>query len=238
MIRALAFGQYRFKNSFAHKLDSRLKLIFVVVLSILIFLINDINRILFFSFFILIVILLSKIELKNILKNLKPFYLMFIFIFLMYLIFSRNNLVQGFIAIWRFLMLLVMSFALTYTTTISSLVAAVESLAMPLKLFGIKPRNIALMISMAIRFVPAMFINLSREKEAMASRLADFRKFKHIRLMILSLLDRMLKSASTLSDALHSRLYNENAENHRILRLSAYDYISAAMFIVFIFVIY
>lgn len=164
--------------------------------------------------------------------------MMAVFIFLMYLIFSRNSLSQGFIAIWRFLMLLVMSFVLTYTATISSLIAAVEGLLQPLKLFGIKPRNIALMISMAMRFVPSMFINLSRAREAMASRLADFRKFRHIKLVIFSLLDRMLKSASTLTDALHSRLYDENAENHKMLRFSAYDYVSALVFIVFVFIIY
>ncbi|MBI2653324.1 energy-coupling factor transporter transmembrane protein EcfT [Candidatus Woesearchaeota archaeon] len=238
MIKALAFGQYRFKNSLVHKLDSRVKLLFVVILSILIFLINDGKRSLFFSLFILVVVLLSKIEFKNILNNLKPFYLMLVFIFLMYLIFSRNKLAQGFIAIWRFLMLIIMSFVLTYTTTISSLIAAVESLAKPLKFFRVKPRNAALMISIAIRFVPVMFINLSRAREAMASRLADFRKFRHIKLMIFSLLGRMLKSASALSDALHSRLYNENAENHKILRLSRYDYLSLLVFIVFVFVIY
>jgi len=135
-------------------------------------------------------------------------------------------------------MLLIISFVLTYTTTTSSLVAAVENLAKPLRLFGIKPRNVALMISMAMRFVPAMFISLSRAREAMASRLADFRKFRHIKLMVFSLLEGMLKSASTLSDALQSRLYNENLESYKILKLSIYDYISAALFLVFILIIY
>jgi len=94
VIKALAFGQYKFRNSFTHKLDPRLKLVFIVILSILVFFIDDGKRMLFFSLFILIVILLSKIELKNILKNLRPFYLIFVFIFLMYFIFSRDNLAQ------------------------------------------------------------------------------------------------------------------------------------------------
>lgn len=240
MLKKLSFGQYAYKNSPIHRLDSRLKIFYTLTLSILIFLVNDIGRIIIFSLFIFAVILLARLGIKNLIGNLRPFLFIFAFIFIMYLLFSRNQLWQGVTAIWRFLMLIIVSLILTYTTTISSLVNAIERLAMPLKFAGVKPRNIAVMISITIRFVPLMFVNLEKLREAMLARLSNFRKLKHLKLIVLALLERMLKSASNLSDAMQSRLYNEDIEIHKILRLGRYDYASIALISAFAlaFIIY
>lgn len=238
MIRRLSFGQYAYKKSFVHKLDPRLKLVCVLALSILVFVIRDFSDILIFSFFIVMVILLSRLDIGNLARNLRPFFLMFAFIFAMYAIFSRNQLQQGLIAIWRFLMLITISAVLTFTTTISSLITAIERLTKPLKILGVKPRNVAVMISAAIRFVPVMFLNLERLKEAMLARLADFRKLRYIKLVTIVLLERMLKSASNLSDAMQSRLYNENAESSKALKLGKYGYIAVVFVLIIVLIIY
>ena len=232
------FGQYKHRNSIIHKLDSRLKLFYVIILSILVFTIEDSLSILIFSSFIVIVILLSKLSAEDLIKGLRPFFFIFIFLLLMYLLFSRNKLEQGLITIWRFLILVIISLILTFTTTISSLVIAIEKLIKPLRILNIKPRNIAVMISVAIRFIPVMFINLERLKEAMLARLANLKKFKYIRLIITALLERMFKSASNLSDAMESKLYNENLESNKILRLSKNDYLSTIAILIFILIIY
>lgn len=234
MIKKISFGQYGYKKSMVHSLDSRLKLLYVLFLSILIFLINDFRQILIFSFFIFVVILLSKIEIKTIIKNLKTFIFIFIFIFAMYVVFSRNDLEQGLITIWRFLMLIMISTVLTFTTTTSSLITAIEKLARPLKIVGIKPRNIAVLVSVTIRFIPVMFINMEKTKEAMISRLADFKKVKNIKTLILVLLEKMFKSASNLSDAMQSRLYNENAKSYKTLRLGVSDYVSILVMFIYV----
>ena len=238
MIRRLSFGQYVHKNSIIHSIDPRLKIVYVIILSILVFMIKNIYEILIFAIFVFIGILLAKIDLKNYINNLRSFYLLFIFIFLMYVIFSRNNLNQGLLTIWRFLMLISISMILTFSTTVSSLIVAIEKLSRPLKLLGIKPRNIALMISISIRFVPVMFTNMERTKESMLARLANFRKLKHIKLFMLVLLEKMFKSASRLSDALHSRLYNEDIESQKVLKLKSYDYLSILLVIFFVIIIY
>lgn len=238
MIRRLTFGQYRNKNSVIHKLDSRIKIIYVVVLGVLAFTIRTRFEITVFSLFILLLILLAKMNLRDLLKNLRPFYFIFIFIFLMYLLFSRNQLLLGTIYLWRFLMLIIISLLLTYTTTVSDLITAIEKLSKPLKIFNIKPRNIAVMISVAIRFIPVMFISLEKTREAMLSRLVNFRKIKYLKLLVLLLLEKMLKSASNLSDALHSRLYNENAKSSKIMKLEKNDYISIVVIIIFVLIIY
>ena len=240
MLKRLSFGQYAYKNSPMHRLDPRLKILYTLVFSILIFLINGIGKIVIFSLFVFAIILLSRLGIKNLVENLRPFFLIFAFIFVMYLLFSRNRLEQGVIAIWRFLMLIMTSLILTYTTTISSLVNAIERLAVPLKFVGVKPRNIAVMISITIRFVPLMFLNMEKLREAMLAKLANFRKLRHLKLIVIALLERMLKSALNLSDAMQSRLYDENIESRKIMRLCRYDYASIALvsILVFVFVIY
>ena len=238
MIKKLTFGQYRSKDSFLHSLDARIKIICVVILGSLSFSVNSKFEIVVFSLFMLYTVLLSKMSLSELIKNLRPFYFVFIFLLLMYLIFSRNQIILGLGYIWRFLMLIIISVLLMYTTTIQELIAAIEKLSKPLKLFKIKPRNIAVMISVAVRFIPLMFIRFERTREAMASRLADFRKIRHVKLLVLNLLEKMLKSASNLSDAMHSRLYNENIESRKVIELKIQDYLSIAVIAMLILVIY
>ena len=238
MIKRLYFGQYRHKETILHSLDPRIKIIYVFVLSILAFLSNNIKEIAFFSLFIILCVLLARIETGTIIKGLKPFYFIFIFIIIMYLLFSPSQLVQGFVAVWRFLMFILISLLITFTTPISGLVLALEKLSKPLKIFGIKPRNIATMISIAIRFIPVMFVNFEKIKDAMVSRLADFKKIKHIRNLIMLTLNKMLNSASNLSDAMYSRLYDENIESKRLLKLGKYDYVSLIFMIILILIIY
>src|SRR3989338_10379964 len=151
MIKRLTFGQYRSRNSALHSLDARIKIIYIIVLGILSFMAKSKFEIAVFSLFMVCIVLLSKMSLREFIKNLRPFYFVFIFLLLMYLIFSRNQIILGLRYIWRFLMLIMMSMLLTYTTTIQELISAIERLSKPLKLFKIKPRNIAVMISVAVR---------------------------------------------------------------------------------------
>ena len=226
MLKNLTFGQYRHKNSLMHNLDPRLKMIYVIILSMLIFSLKDNFEIILFSFFVLTIIFLSKLTIKDFINGLRPFFFIFVFILVMYLLFDRSQLNQGLVNLWRFLMLIGLSLILTFTTTISNLIAAIEKLSRPLKIFGIKPRNIATMISITIRFIPLMFINLEKIRESMVSRSANLKKSKNIKLIFVVLIDKMLKSASNLSDAMQSRLYNENAVSRKKLSLGKLDYLS------------
>ena len=237
MIKKFLFGQYIYKNSVIHRLDTRIKILHVLFLSIFIFYIDNITEILIFSFFIILIVLLSKLEIKTLNNNLRPFYIIFVFIIMMYVIFSRSQLEQGFVVAWRFLMLMITSIILTFSTTISSMISAIEKLLKPLKIIKLKPRNTAVMISIAIRFVPVMFLNFNKLKESMLARLANFNKLNHIKILILTLLEKMLKSASTLSDAMQSRLYNENAESYNILRIKKIDYASIIFTSIFMLLI-
>ena len=238
MLNRLSFGQYRSKDSFIHKLDPRAKLIYVIAFSFLVFFIEDTSKILFLTGFILILLILARMGIGDLIRNLRPFFFIFALIFAMYLLFSRNNLYQGIVAIWRFLVLIIVSLLLTYTTTTSNLVIAIEKLLQPLKCVNIKPRNFAVLISITIRFVPVMFVCFERTRDAMVSRLTNFRKVKNVRLLVSVLLEKMFKSASTLSDSMISRMYNDKAESSKILKLNKYDYISIIFILIIIIIIY
>ncbi|MEK6983242.1 MAG: energy-coupling factor transporter transmembrane component T [Nanoarchaeota archaeon] len=231
MIKQLNFGQYRHKNSLIHLLDPRVKILSVLFLSILIFTISG-YEILIFTIFVIILLILSKIDLMNLVFNLKVFYSFMLFMLIMYLLFARNQIQDGLLVIWRFFMVILLSYVLTYSTTLSMLIAAVEKLAIPLSLFGVKPRNIGVLISATIRFIPVMFVNASRAKDAINSRLGSFKEVKTVKIFMVLLLERMLKSASNLADAMYSRLYNEDAKSSLALSMGKYDYISVTSILI------
>lgn len=222
----LYLGSFVSKNSFIHSLDARIKILHVVTFNTLLFSVKKFPDMLIFSFVVLFIITIAKMDARYIEKNLRKFISVFLFIFLMYVIFSSDKIIEGMFVLWRFLMLILISLVLTYSTSLSDLTLAIEKLSKPLKIFGIKPRNISLMISIAIRFIPVMLLRLERCKEAMLARLADFRKLKTIKILVISLLEHMFVSAASLSDAMSARLYNENTQSSRIMRLSRNDYIS------------
>ena len=82
MLKKLTFGQYTHKDSIIHKLDPRIKILSVVALSAAAFLLETYYKFAIFSLFVLVLIILSKINLSPLIRNLRPFFFIFIFIFL------------------------------------------------------------------------------------------------------------------------------------------------------------
>jgi len=235
MFKKLTFGQYTYKNSIIHKLDPRIKIVTVVLLSTTAFLMNSYYKFAIFSLFIFLLMILSKINFSSLLRNLRPFFFMFLFILLMYIFFSRNELDQGIRTIWKFILFIIIASILTFTTTITNMVTAIEKLLIPLKIIKINPRTIAVLIALTIRFVPSLFLYADRIRDARLARLGNLKNPKQIKLLFLPLIERVFKSASNLSDAMLSRNYTEKRTTYfNIIRLKYYDYISFSLLIVFI----
>ncbi|MEK6868968.1 MAG: energy-coupling factor transporter transmembrane protein EcfT [Nanoarchaeota archaeon] len=238
MLKKLTFGQYAYKDSIIHKLDPRIKILSVVALSAAAFLLETYYKFAIFSLFVFLLIMLSKINFPSLMRNLRPFFFVFVFILLMYIFFSRNQLDQGIRAVWKFVLFIIIASILTFTTTITSMVTAIEKLSAPLKLVKINPRTIALLIALTIRFVPSLFLYADRINDARLARLGSLKKPKHIKLLFLPLLDRLFKSASTLSDAMVSRSYTEKrADYFNIIKLKYYDYVSFVLLLIILFFI-
>lgn len=238
MFKKLTFGQYTHKNSIIHNLDPRIKIITVILLSAIAFLLDSYYKFTIFSLFIFLLIILSKINFQSLIRNLRPFFFIFLFILLMYVFFSRNELDKGIQTIWKFVLFIIIASILTFTTTITNMVTAIEKLLAPSKLAKINPRTVALLIALTIRFIPSLFLYADRIKDARLARLGNLKNPKHIKLLFLPLIDRVFKSASNLSDAMISRNYSEKRTAYfNIIKLKYYDHISFILLIIFIFFI-
>lgn len=238
MLKKLAFGQYAHKNTIIHKLDPRIKILSVIILSAFVFFIGNYQKMLIFSILILSLAIISKISFQSLIRNLSPFSSIILFILLMYVLFSRNDLDKGILSIWRFLLFIAIALILTFTTTITSMVTAIEKLLAPLKSLKINPRTIALLISLTIRFIPSLFLYADRIKDARLARLGRLNRPKHIKLLFLPLLDRIFKSASTLSDAMVARGYIAKRTSYfNRIKLMPYDYFSLGLLVIILFLI-
>jgi len=158
MFKKLTLGQYTHKDSIIHKLDPRIKIIAVIALSALAFLMGSYYKFAIFSSFIFLLIILSRIHFSHLLRNIRPFFFIFLFILLMYIFFSRNELYQGVRTIWKFILFIIIASILTFTTTITNMVTAIETLLKPLKIININSKTIALLIALTIRFIPSLFL--------------------------------------------------------------------------------
>ena len=227
MLKRLSFGQYKHKDSLIHKLDPRIKIIAIAILSASAFLISSYYKMALLSLLVLLLIAIAKINFSSLIRNIMPLSSIIIFILIMYLLFSRDQLGNGILSIWRFLLFVAIALILTFTTTINSMVAGIEKMLGPLKYFKVNPRTFALLISLTIRFIPSFFLYAERIRDARLSRLGNLKKAKHIKLLFIPLLDRVFKSASTISDAMAARIYTAERKSYfNNIRLGAFDYFS------------
>lgn len=225
MLRKLIFGQYSYKNTIIHKLDPRLKLLINLGLSIILFLIKDI-KLLFITIFIMGLVLISKVRLKEIIYNLKPFYFIFFIILVMYLV--SNKFLTGLIVVWRFLLLLLITHILLSTTSYSELVLAFEPLV---------NRDIAIAISTSIRFIPYLFLEIIKIRDTQLSRLTNFKKLKNIKLFIEAILRKMVNVVIVLTDSMIARCYRNTGYTRAYkLKFQFHDYI-AALIIISLFIL-
>lgn len=107
----------------------------------------------------------------------------------------------GAVAVLRLLTLVVAAAVVTATTRVTALVAVVEWLTSPLRVFGVRPARIGLVIAMTLRFIPLVADRAARIREAQAARGAD-----RVGLgMVVPLLVQVLRMATTVGEALDAR---------------------------------
>ncbi len=228
MIKDITIGQYFPGKSFIHKLDARTKIILTLLLLIFSFLSKN-----FLSLAPIVVVglfayLISRISPKVIIKSLKPLIPVIILttILQLYYIKDGNMLFSWkfiqitdkgiftamFIAI-RITLLLVISSLLTYTTPPTDLTDAIEKLLSPLKLFKVDVHTFAMMMTIALRFIPTLIDEIDRIMSAQKARGADFesgnliKRVKALFPIFIPLFISAFKRAIELADAMSCRCY-------------------------------
>ena len=171
MTDKLIIGRYIPGNTIIHQLDSRMKMIFVLLFMVLIFFCNSWLSYCFMILSVLFIMYLSRIKLWFLIKGLTPVMILFIFTFVMHLIVTKggpvlidfkiftveqNGVVQGTFIVLRLVLLVMISTIMTLTTSPISLTDAIESMLRPLKKIKFPVHEMAMMMSISLRFIPTL----------------------------------------------------------------------------------
>lgn len=242
MISDITLGQFFPGYSVIHKLDPRTKIIISILFIITVFLANNPFTLLFLSFLTFMMIILSRISVGVILKAVKP--LVFILIFTAFLnVFLTHGegdpLVslgrikiyeEGIVrAIFMFVRVLIFILSstvlLTYTTSPISLTDAIESLLTPLKKIKVPVHAFAMMMSIALRFIPILVEETEKIMNAQKSRGADFssggliKRAKALIPIIIPLLVSAFNRADELATAMECRCYRGDKNRTKLVKL-------------------
>ena len=259
-MRDITLGQFVAGNSIVHKLDPRTKITVMIMYIIMTFLVK---RIYFFVIplaFLILGLLLSKISLKYIGRTLKPIRFLLIFMFLLNLIFTSGDTVlldigfwkltleavlQSFFMTFRIILLVAGASMLTLTTSPIALTDGIERLLTPLKVFRFPSHELAMMMTIALRFIPTLMDESEKIRNAQMARGADFESgniFRRVKSMIPILIPLFVSSfrkADDLATAMESRCYHGGEGRTRMhqLRFTKSDLFALLLALAFIAVL-
>jgi energy-coupling factor transporter transmembrane protein EcfT len=244
-------GYYIASESFIHRLDPRVKLLSVIAVSLLI-LVAGLFPGTIITLFLFAVMAMSRISPIILFKTLKPVSFFILILFLLHLLFTRGTplppfpnwpvtvtsegLKKGLMVSWQFALLVLSASVLTATTSPTELVAAVEKLLRPFSSFGVPSHDIAMMVSMAFRFLPSFVQEAARIKEAHLARgsnLAELNLGAKLRAAISfssTLVINSLRKADELATAMEARAYSRGHRTSlRKLQFTRTDYLATVM---------
>ncbi len=225
----IQLGQYREGDTFVHRLDARVKIGATTVVSILIFQARGWGIALLCTF-ICAVCVACRLKLSQIRQVFRPLVWFALLLFLLHL-FSTDGTVllqipysplkmtweglsRGLLISWQFISLAMGGAILAMTTSPSDLVCGLERLLSPLKYIGVPVEDIAIMVSMALRFVPTFLTEYNRIKTAQTARGAHVEKghyrekLKSLVMMLAPLMISAFRRADELSEAMEARGYS------------------------------
>ncbi len=263
MLKDITLGQYIHGDSVLHKADPRVKIILTILLMIVLFVINTYTEFLMLTAFTVLTIIVSGIPFKYTIKGLKPIIIIVIFTGIINLLFSKGTPIFKFWYIQvtyegvevtikmalRLILIVTGASLLTLTTTPIVLTDGVEKLLGVFKRFGLPAHEIAMMMTIALRFIPTLLEETDKIMKAQASRGADFdtgnliERAKSFIPVLVPLFISAFRRADELALAMESRCYRggEGRTRLRQLKLTRSDlHISLVMclFSVFIFLLH
>lgn len=242
MFNKYSIGNYYLKDSIIHKLNPVFKIIslFLSIISVLIS--NSLIDFITLFIFILIIMLLSKIELKIYLKNIYTLRIFIIFIIIINLIF-KVSIVDSLYMILKIIYLVILSAILTLTTPPTEITYGLEK---TFRVFNkILPVNsIALTITLALRFIPMITMQAERIIKASSLRGIDYNENLKSKILALSnifvpMIYLSLKKADDLADIMEIRLYNYGISrtNYRLNKWKLIDSILLILNIVVLIIV-
>ena len=228
MIKDITIGQYYPAKSILHRLDPRVKFVGTIAFLISLFVANSLWGYLLATAFLAVVIVLSKVPVKFMMKGLKPLFFIFILTVAFNLFLVPGKVV---VQIWilkiteegirqaikigiRLIYLVMGSSVMTLTTTPNQLTDGLEKLMRPLNKIKVPVHEIAMMMSIALRFIPILMEETDKIMKAQIARGADFesgkliKKAKNLIPLLVPLFISAFRRADDLAMAMEARCYH------------------------------
>ena len=242
----ITIGRYLPLNSWMHKRDPRIKLISMIILIVAVFIDIGFLGYAIIGAFLIMALLISKVSFKMIIKSMRAMLFMMIFLFIInifviktgdiWINFGVLTIYQGAVlqTLYIFIRLLIMvsiTTILTVSTKPMDLTMAIEDLLGPLRILKVPSHEIAMIISIALRFIPTLIDEANRIMKAQASRGVDFEegslreKISSILALIIPLFASSFQRAEELADAMEARGYvpGEQRTRYRIFKINTQD---------------
>lgn len=254
MLTDITIGQYFPGKSLLHRLDPRMKLVLTLLFIVLVFLPRNWWGMLLVFGFLALVVALSRLPVKLVWRSVKPVLLLVTFTAVLNVLYvhTGTTLFQwrfihittgglqnaAFIAL-RILCLITGSSMLTYTTTPTALTDAIERLLSPLRLIKVNPHELAMMMTIALRFIPTLMEETDKIMSAQKARGADMESgglLQRIRALVPILIPLFVSSfrrAYDLAMAMECRCYQggEGRTRMKQLHTAPRDWVALAVYL-------
>ena len=247
MLKDITLGQYFPGNSVIHRMDPRTKLVGLIIYIVALFTAASWVSYGIMLAFLIVMVALSKIPVKALLKGMKPLIFILIFTGLLNLLFNGGEtvlvafwkititlegVIRAFFMVARILMLISATFLMTYTTSPIQLTDGLESLLSPLKKIRVPVHELAMMMCIALRFIPTLIEETDKIISAQKARGADFetgsvlKRVKALVPILVPLFISAFRRADELATAMECRCYQggEGRTKMKLLRYRRRDY--------------
>ena len=248
MLKDITLGQYFPGTSVIHRLDPRTKLIMLVVYIAALFMAGGWVSYGLMAAFLIVVIKVSTIPPKSIVRGMKPLVMILVFTGVLNLFFTTGEgeplvdfwiftiyaegIERAIFMVFRILLLISGTFLLTYTTSPISLTDGLESLMGPLKLIKVPVHELSMMMCIALRFIPTLIEETDKIMSAQKARGADFEtgslteKAKALIPILVPLFISAFRRADELATAMECRCYQggDGRTKMKLLRYNLWDY--------------
>lgn len=252
MLKDITLGQFFPGKTIIHRLDPRTKILGLVFYIVALFLAKNYSSYALVFVFLVTVTALGRIPLKAMTRGLKPMLIFIVFTGILNLLYTKTGRLLfewKFIHIYtggiktacfmvaRIMMLVCGTFLLTYTTSPIALTDALERLLSPLKLLKVPVHELAMMMCIALRFIPTLIEETDKIISAQKARGADFetgslfRRAKALIPILVPLFVSAFRRADELATAMECRCYHggEGRTRMKVLRFLLRDYLALAI---------
>ncbi len=262
MISDITLGQFFPGRSVIHRLDPRTKILLTVLYIVAVFLANNPTVFLWLAISVISMILISGISMRVILRGIRPIIYVLIFTALINILMTKGEgsplvsfwiikiytegIVRAVFMALRVVLLIVgTSVLLTYTTSPISLTDGIEKLLAPLKKIGIPVHVFAMMMTIALRFIPTLVEETEKIMNAQKSRGADFssgsiiKRAKALIPLLIPLFVSSFKRADELAVAMECRCYRGDKKRTKLVKLTyrGIDFLWFAIGLIFLGVV-